>query len=73
MILASSGSCITMTPDTPTGYTLTNACAACRTALVSWCDGDNYPFSVPAHRSVHVDQCRGLQSLLSDVPCEHGP
>jgi hypothetical protein len=71
LIPVSSGSCITMTPADPEGYTLTNACAACRTALVSWCDGNNYPFSVPAHRTLHIDQCRGFQSLVSEVPCEH--
>ncbi len=66
----SSGSCITMEPDQQGGYTLTNSCQVCRTAVVSWCDGEGHLFEIKAGKSIHIEMCRGFQSLLTDTPCE---
>lgn len=70
-IPVSSGSCVSMSADEPTGYRLTNACDECRTALVSWCDGDTHLIRVPPKGWTHVAACKGYQALLSDAPCDH--
>lgn len=71
LVPVTNGDCITMQPDEKGGYTLTNACSACRTALVSWCDGEAHEFDVRPHGTFHVGACRGFQTLLSDAPCQH--
>jgi hypothetical protein len=71
LMRVTNGSCITMQPDERTGFNLTNACSECRTALVSWCDGDAHEIDVRAHGTAHIGACRGVQTLLSDAPCQH--
>lgn len=66
-----SRACLTISPDQPAGYQLTNSCSACRTALISWCDGVGHEFDVPGQGRTHVPACPGMQSLVSDVPCQH--
>ena len=68
---SSSDTCLTMNPDA-TGYSLTNACRACRIGLVRWCDGDARQIRVQAGSSLHIQACPGFQALVSDVPCETG-
>lgn len=71
LIPVSNGSCITMDPDEKSGFTLTNSCNECRAAVVSSCDGEPRVIEVHANSSTHLGACRGIQSLLSDTPCQH--
>ncbi len=71
LILATSGSCITMSADPVSGYDLANACSVCRTGIVSWCDGEGHPFDVHANSTLRIPACPGIQTLVTDVPCEH--
>jgi hypothetical protein len=68
----SSQNCLEMSPDTERGYQLKNQCSTCRTALIAWCDGVGHEFDVPGRGATHVPACPGQQSLVSDVPCQHG-
>lgn len=71
LIPVTNGSCVTMDPDEKSGFTLTNTCGECRTAVITWCDGDAHEIDVHAHGTAHIDACRGIQTLLSDAPCQH--
>lgn len=71
LVPVTNGSCVTMAAAPHgRGFVLKNKCSVCRTALVSWCDGEAHMFKVRGGGAMRIDACRGFQTLLSDAPCE---
>lgn len=64
-----SGRCISLAAGGLAKANLVNSCAECRSAVISWCDGNIRKFDVQAYKYSTINTCVGTITLVTDVPC----
>jgi hypothetical protein len=63
------GPCIVFAPAGIGYVNLVNSCGECRTAVMSWCDGNIRHERVPGYGSKKIATCIGSVTLATDIPC----